>query len=171
MEKQKNYSSTVNQVSFKFLFNDWLSVNGNSRRRFSKQTKALINIFANLKYKDTFKSPGQDDEFEHIIPKKRILEYDKNSQINLNSLGNGMILQKYLNLDKQALTIYEYQDKEFNDSSKVNYSDLINKSHYPTEDQFKDIFNLLQNEKFDDVNEYLEERSNDFANEFIEAIL
>lgn len=171
LRNKKNYSSRVDQDSFEFVFKDWLSVNGNSRRGFSKQTKALINIFANLKYKDSFKSPGQDDEFEHIIPKKRILDYDKDSQVNLNSLGNAMVLPKYLNLDKQALTIYEYQDKDSKDINKVNYKYLIDKSNYPTKTEFTKIFNLLKNKEFGEVNEYLEKRSNTFAAEFIKAIL
>ncbi|CAH1856995.1 DUF262 domain-containing protein [Convivina intestini] len=171
LRNKSNYSTMVNEDSFKFVFKDWISVNEIGRRGFSKQTKALTNIFANLKYKDTFRLPGQDDEFEHIIPRKRIQDFDKESQVNLNSLGNCMVLPKYLNSDKKSLTIYEYRDKITEDNNEIDYSDLIKKSNYPTNDTFKSVFSWLENENFDNINKFLEERSDKFACNFIKEIM
>lgn len=168
---KKNYSNPIDKDAFKIKFKDWVSENNNRKNGFSKQIKALLNIYGNYTYKkdkDVLEFTGQDDEFEHIIPKKRILGFDKNNYVNLNSIGNGMILPKYLNLDKQAKTIYEYEKTR---KTKINESGLQDKAHYPTELEFKEQFKNLEENNFDAVNKYLMNRSMEFIEHFVEKVL
>lgn len=118
----KNYLTPINAEKFTNAFEQWLDENNGTRKSFSNEIKALITIHSNFTYLSARIPNGEDFEFEHIIPKARVLNYDTDAKIiHLSSLGNGMFLPKHDNNKKKDKTLYEFGQKD-------KYSDLIEKS-------------------------------------------
>ncbi|MHA8137699.1 GmrSD restriction endonuclease domain-containing protein [Lactobacillaceae bacterium Scapto_B20] len=160
----RNYLSSINEAEFQSSFHSWLSDNLGIRKTFSKEVKALITIHSNLTYLAKSLPASEDYEFEHVIPKARILESDSGPNVvYVSHLGNGMFLPKSLNNSKSSQTLYEFD----RDAESVDYQKLRKDSDYFSQVEFQQIFNDLDTHQFDDVNDFIKQRSFKMANQII----
>lgn len=147
----KNYLSPLNKDSFISAFNSWILEFDGNRKTFSKEIKALITIHSNLTYMSREIPKIEDYEFEHVIPKARILNSNVSNKVILSHLGNGMFLPKSLNNSKSSHTLYEYNQSDYNT--------LITESNYFTSEEFNSIFNALDNSDDAFVNNIIKSRA------------
>lgn len=167
---KRNYREPVPLDEFRRAFNNWLSENRGIKTTFSKQIQGLLTIHANLTYLATVIPTGEDFEFEHIIPKARVLKYDPQpSKVYLSSLGNGMFLPKKANRDKKDQTLYEAMERQ--PSRRERYAQFIEKTDYPSSSDFTQIFVNLRSKDFTGVNSYIEQRAAKVARAIIEGLL
>lgn len=169
-EHSRNYNKRVEKEELDRAFNTWLEENIGIKKNFSKEIKAIITIHSNLMdYGKDF--IAESTEFEHIIPKQKMLDVDnKPSHLAISSLGNGMFLPHSLNDSKQTLTIYEYKDKE-KENKKLDFTDdFISNSRYPTRDDFKQINGWLKNKEFDKVNKFIKKRAKKLTNDIVNKL-
>ncbi|WDF82926.1 DUF262 domain-containing protein [Lacticaseibacillus pabuli] len=163
--RNKNYMNPVNQEKFRTAFVRWADENTGIRKTFSRDLQALITIHSNLTYLALDIPHGEDYEYEHIIPKKRVLDSDPTpAKVHLSSLGNGMLLPKSDNNHKKDNTLYEADD-----SGK--YDQLIRLSSYPSKESFETSFNALKEQDFDTVNVQIENRANNVISAIISGLL
>ncbi|QOX66717.1 hypothetical protein GNY08_03580 [Levilactobacillus brevis] len=133
-------------------------------KTFSRDIKSLITIHADLTYLAVSIPHGEDYEYEHIISKKRVLDFDPNaSRVELSSLGNGMLLPKSENNKKKDKTLYEYGDPE-------QYNDLIEASDYPTKETMDHVFDSLSVSDFSAVNIQIRQRSKRIAHVIVDNL-
>ncbi|GLB46194.1 hypothetical protein WR164_01730 [Philodulcilactobacillus myokoensis] len=170
---KNNYSKPVNKNTFKSEFKNWLNDDNNKKdkKNFPKYVQALITIHANVSKYTEYN--GEDYEFEHVIPKNRVLKNDpKLFNVHLSSLGNGMLLSKSLNDDKKDKTLYEYMEQnELNNNKIENINNLIKQSSYFKKITLKNIMNNLQQNNFNFVNNEINNRSIRMANEIIDGLI
>ncbi|WP_164509863.1 GmrSD restriction endonuclease domain-containing protein [Lacticaseibacillus porcinae] len=161
----KDYFASIPVDRFMTVFSRWCDENLGIRKTFSRDVQALIAIHGNLTYLAKTIPHAEDYEFEHIIPKKRILEFDPSpAKVQLSSLGNGMLLPKSDNNKKKDKTLYESDDAD-------KYTELIAKSAYPTPESFEVSFNSLKAQEFDRVNEQINQRAEVVMQSIIEGLL
>jgi len=162
-KKIKNYENQLTKEQFESAFKNWLSENTGVRKTFSKEVKALITLHSNLTYLKGSVPYGEDFEFEHILPKARVLAYDTSlKNIHLSALGNGMFLPKTLNNNKKDKTLYEVDH---------DYSMLISKSSYPIREEMSCMLENLKTNKFRDVNEAIDIRGMKIAKQIVDGLL
>ncbi|MEE6716615.1 DUF262 domain-containing protein [Schleiferilactobacillus harbinensis] len=167
---KRNYQRPVPIDEFRRSFSRWLAENTGVKTTFSKQIQALITIHSNFTYLAGTIPNGEDYEFEHIIPKARILTYDsKPSFVHLSSLGNGMFLPKRTNREKKDQTIYENMDRW--PSNIPRYTQFLKDSDYPERIQFQRIFANLRERDFDGVNSYIDERAKRVADAIVDGLM
>ncbi|RRK09161.1 DUF262 domain-containing protein, partial [Lactiplantibacillus garii] len=149
----KSYLEPLSKEKLQTAFKRWIEDNPGTRQSFTKETKALITIHSNLTYLSAKIPTGEDFEFEHIIPKARILKFDpKITSVHTSSLGNGMLLPKSDNNKKKDKTLYEIDNSS-------QYSELINESLYPYEKNLSHVLNNLENNQFSEVNAFISNRA------------
>lgn len=159
----KNYSDKISKDAFYNSFKQWQDENTGIKKGFSKELKALITIHSNLTYLAKEIPNGEDYEFEHIIPKARVLEYDsKLKNVKLSSFGNGMFLPKTLNNNKKDKTLYE-----------ISYEGIAKykEASYPTKEEFNEIFKNLKEKNYEQVNKYIDTRSEKMIYDITKSIL
>lgn len=163
--RNRTYESKIDKDKFQQAFKSWLEDKPRIQRSFNKDIKALITMHANLTYLSGDVPNGMDFEYEHIIPKNRILSADsKPSIIHCGALGNGMLLPKSDNNQKKDKTLYEAGIAD-------RYASVIGQSEYPSEKDFNQIFNNLDSKDFDAVNKQIDKRSISVANTLIDGLL
>ena len=118
-----------------------------------------------MTYLSDFVSVGEPLQFEHIYPKQRVRDFDKSKDVMLGRMGNVMYLPKSLNQNKKTKTLYEY------DKLNDKYNTVIIESHYPSEEDFKEAFEALENNNFGDVNKLILDRSEIVARDIIKKLL
>lgn len=160
--QSKNYLTPLSKDSFISSFNSWITEFDGNRKTFIKEVKALITIHSNLTYMSREIPKIEDYEFEHVIPKARILNSNVNNKIILSHLGNGMFLPKALNNSKSSRTLYEYDESD--------YSTLINESNYFSPKEFDEIFNSLDNSDDMYVNNIIKKRAGLMALNIVDEI-
>ncbi|MBW1605043.1 DUF262 domain-containing protein [Lactobacillus sp. Sy-1] len=164
---KRNYTKPIPENEFKTVFYNWISDNPGIKKRFSKEIQTLITIHANRTYLANGLSASEDYEFEHVIPKARILENDAGpSVVHLSSLGNGMFLPKSLNNSKSSKTLYEFNK----DADTVDYRLLRKQSDYFTESQFETIFHKLDEKQFENVNNFIDNRAYKMADQIVAGL-
>ena len=133
---------------------------------FSRETKALVTIHANLSYLSSVIPHGEGFELEHIIAKKKINEVDlaTNRKVYGSALGNCMYLPKQLNNKKKEKTLYD-----INEAGK--YNELISGSLYFSNEEFDQIFSALKEKDYALVNNKIEERGKRVGEDLIARLL
>lgn len=149
---RRNYITPIDRSAFLDARNQWLA-DATPGINFSRETKALVTIHANLSYLSATVPHGEAFELEHIIAKKRINDADdpSNRKVFGSSLGNCMYLPKRINNKKKDHTLYE-----INDCGQFN--DLITESLYPTESQLEVALSSLSEGDFNPTNELIRKR-------------
>ena len=162
---KRDYMTPIDRSAFLDAQAQWLS-DATPGINFSRETKALVTIHANLSYLSSTIPHGEAFELEHIIAKKRINEVDlaTNRKIYGSSLGNCMYLPRQLNNKKKEKTLYE-----INGSGK--YDELIADSLYFSEDEFSVISSALESANFDRINEMIEGRGKRVGEDLIDRLL
>jgi ElaB/YqjD/DUF883 family membrane-anchored ribosome-binding protein len=171
----KNYLNALSEESFRRIFDTWLDENNGMRKTFANDTKALITIHSNLTYFAGRIPRSESYEFEHIVPKARVISVDKKvDHVRLSSLGNGMFLPKSLNAKKQTKTLYEYINADTKDDvikENPEYNDYIVNSDYPDSSKLSRALSDLQNYKFDLANQIINNRSKNVEQAIIDGLL
>jgi len=166
--QSKDYLVGIDKADFKRNFDTWINDNFGKRKTFSKETKALITIHSNLTYFATKLPDGEDFEFEHIIPKAKVLKVDPSLKtVRLSNLGNGMFLPKSLNQKKVDKTLYEYFDSETKEQIKMDYT---SKARYPKKDNLDHVLNSLSEADFQVVNKLILDRAKEVEDDIINGL-
>ncbi|MEJ6399914.1 DUF262 domain-containing protein [Nicoliella lavandulae] len=167
VKNTRSYLRPLNSRDFKMAFNNWIEDNPNIHQNFNNEVRALITIHSNFTYLANGLPASEDYEFEHVIPKARILENDPEPQVvHAASLGNGMFLPKSLNNKKNNKTLYEFND----DDKFVDYDNLRKESDYFSEAQFTEIFNDLDHKNFTAVNQFIDDRARKMADQIVAGL-
>lgn len=162
---KRDYKSPIERDAFLEAMSQWLS-DATPGINFSRETKALVTIHANLSYLSSVIPHGETFELEHIIAKKRINEVDlaTNRKVYGSALGNCMYLPKQLNNKKKEKTLYEINDAG-------QYDELIAGSLYFPNEVFTEIFLALKEKDYTLVNNKIEERGKKVGEDLIERLL
>lgn len=163
---KRSYLSPISKDAFKDAFRQWFADTTAPGINFSKETKALVTIHANLSYLSSTVPYGESFELEHIVAKKLINEFDdpQHRKVCGSSLGNCMYLPKEVNNKKKEKNLYEVNVNH-------RYDTLINESLYFTEDQFAEISQALAAHDYKTVNALIEERGRRVAECLIDLLL
>lgn len=169
--QMRNYDNPVEKDAFHSAFLAWIGDNPGIRKTFSRDVQSLITIHSNLTYLSTPlpEKLGEDFEFEHIIPKGKVVaNNEKVPNINLSSLGNGMLLPKSTNNKKKDHTIYEYNIDE---SEKKKLLSSIAGANYPSLKDFERIFALLEKKDYEKINTIIRKRAIKVADDIISGLV
>ena len=152
--RKRDYLSPITQEDFIAAFNQWISSITPGGIYFSKETKAIITIHANLSYLATAVPNGENFELEHIIARKFFNDTERDVQKKLcgNSLGNCMFLPKGLNNQKKIKTLYEVNEDE-------RYSKLIQESFYFEERDLLDAIEAIKRGDTEQANRIIRSRA------------
>ena len=153
--RRRTYEIKLNKSDFISAFENWVKDNPGNRKTFSKEIKALITIHSNLTYMAGSIPSGEDYEFEHIVPKKWIVDKNTSQQpTNLSSIGNGMFLPKDTNNRKRDKTLYEF--KGYDDKK---YSSFISESSYPSNETLEKAKEYAHYRDYDNINKIINGRT------------
>lgn len=167
--EKRSYAKHISKGQLRNAFDVWISDNPGAKIYFSKEVKALITIHSNLTYLSGKLPNGEDFEFEHIIPKARIVNGKNLFGVYLSSIGNGMFLPKSENNLKKENTIYEFDSNKPVQLKKDLES--IKGSHYFSAKDFTDIFHLIDQKQYPDVNSFITRRANEVMDDIVNGLV
>lgn len=151
----RTYEHKLNKSDFISAFENWIKDNPGNRKTFSKEIKALITIHSNLTYMNGSLPSVQDYEFEHIVPKKWIVDKSSSQQpTNLSSVGNGMFLPKDTNNGKKDKTLYEFDKYD-----EKKYAEYVSKSNYPSNETLEKAREYARYRDYDNINKIINGRT------------
>lgn len=151
--RKRDYLTPIPLSDFEAAFDQWLTAS-TAGINFSKETKAIITIHANLTYLAKTVPNGESFELEHIIARKIIGASDEKTQKNLlgNSIGNCMFLPKGLNNKKKIKTLYDVNEDG-------RYTKLIQESFYFPEEDLRRAIEAIASGDYGEANRIIRERS------------
>lgn len=170
----RHYKDPVSAETLKVEFSRWVD-EARPGINFLSDVKALVAIHANLTYMSNFVHQGDPFELEHIVAKKWIdqVESDSGQRKILGSfLGNCMYLPKTKNNRKKDKTLYDFQVTNANGES-VDLTEFMEKSHYFSQEEFKNIKDSLDNSNIDSVeviNSHIIQRANKVIDSLVSAL-